>query len=248
MQTESLSQSVLAACAAGEIRVDVVEEQTLPPLAEGMDCYPAVTIRVRAGDLEVDVEGWKFTRWVLDGTWAIESDDNDGSYYGRPVVTLTPGGDGVSWLSFVSATTAGGTVHFPLPGLRVDEEALVHNAISDAVAQEYDAWTPSEDDDDEIYATLVKQRRFAEPAHAAEVAVEWCGQRVAVGVFAGKQAGKPVYAVAGDDEMAVYENPRHALRCARTVLIDLLERLTGEAEAVAVEKLVKDLETAALES
>jgi hypothetical protein len=198
-------------------------ELSVGPLADpgGPACYPETVVRFRRGeDVLAEVGCWVLGEYMrgpnrrdngeyIGPGWTFLRLDGDGACSGLPRPTVDD-----DTVTFAGDNTAP-ALTLTLGGDEDSDEAdveTIRGAIESAYA-EIDVYAA---DDEEVASTLEDQKQ------ADEIDVEVGGETISVLLFAGNNAGRPVYTFAGSRE--VWED---AEECARAAVEHLAEILDG---------------------
>jgi hypothetical protein len=211
-------------------------ELTLGALADpgGPECYPETTIEFRRGEEVVAAVGcWvlgQYMRgpnrrdngaWIGQG-WVWQVDEGDGACSGRPRYDHRQVKEGEA-VTFAGDNTAPDLVLTLADDENdADDAETIQAAIDDA----YDSITASPAADEDVAEAL----RNRKPVDEIEAAIEFGNDetdRLSLALFAGIDAGRPVYTYAGSDE--VWED---AEDCVAAAVAHLAEALEGAASAV----------------
>jgi len=208
---------------------------TVPPLADpaGPDCYPGYTLTLSwplpdGGRESVEVPGWKVGvymkgpnrrdngAWIGHG-WRWIVDDGDGAFCGTPTVRAE--GQTVRLLSNVGAYAD--AVLFDLGPDGEDGADELAELLAEAIREDVECIDVDAAPDEDVYAALCKRR----PAHSVDA-----GGRT-IDLYAGDDAGRPVFCYSDDAGQTVYEDDAQGcLNDAAVMVRELMEEEISRVE------------------
>lgn len=206
----------------GDLRIEAEDNSLLVPAlagGDGVDCYPATVLQVKRGDEVVaSVSCWKYGRWMkgpnrsdngewIGAGWSWQVDDSDGATTGRPRYYV----EHISHTVTIQTSDGSGlaiTLEFNPQRDRcdlVDDLETIQRAIDFA----YGEIEVNHATDEELYEAL------ADSGESESLEVETGIGDLAVELYAGVDAGRPVYTYEGAvPSLEVFDDPLECVKAA----------------------------------
>ncbi len=236
--------SLAALLDSGDCECNAAEtELTVDALADprGSDCYPDTTLEFSVGgEVIASVGCWMLGcyhqgpnrrdngQYIGDG-WSFLTDEGDGQTSGKPYSSLSRDEREVVW-----ALNGTGLDSLILPVCTIDQEDEIADGgdpltmtltraieiIDEAIADAYDTISVSCASDEDVAEAMQANRSDR------DVEIEINGETITLGLYAGNDAGRPVYTHDGAD--IVWDDADDCVRAARKYLrMQLQEIIDG---------------------